>query len=220
MSGKKIRNTKQPNRAGSLTSEPAIVPSEMEGLQVELARAQLAKTKTEWEQLKRPWYRNGLEILKVAGAIAALVVALAGGALQIWTGALTAQNASLQAQTDRAQIRLNSVSLFASPLKEVPDELIGDLRDPTLKITVVGWNKGDSEAWKKEKISDALLVRAALDVGCNDFGSAQQDLDGAKDNDVDHATNIDDYKKEVTDLQIQYDDAVANGQNFDACSSP
>ena len=73
--------------------------------------AQLAK-------MNKPFWRDGVELLKVAGSISGLLIVLVGGYLQITSDALTYKNDQLERRLEKAKSRLNYMSGFVSALKK------------------------------------------------------------------------------------------------------
>lgn len=171
-----------------------------------LEKAQKALLDAQLRQLTVPVWRQGTEILKVGGAIAALLIVLVTGYLQISNSTLTGERDRLQKQVDTMKDRLSYMTTFVADLKRIPESF-------TKEIGIAKMTK----KWSAQKRSDAYVLLAAFDAGCRSFESAKANLRAA----VALSNNppeLDRYFKAIVDLQSQSDQAGADVRRIEACT--
>jgi len=171
-----------------------------------LEKAQKALLEAQLRQLTVPFWRQGTEILKIGGAIAALLIVLVTGYFQISNSILTGERDRLQKQVDTMKDRLSYMTTFVADLRRIPESFTKEVG--TAKMT---------RKWSAQKRSDAYLLLAAFDAGCRSFDNAKVNLRAAAAL-SNNPPELDRYFRAIVDLQSQADQAGADLRRIEACS--
>lgn len=171
-----------------------------------LEKVQKALLEAQLQQLTIPFWRQGTELLKIAGAIAALIIVLVTGYFQISSSILTGERDRLQMQVDAMKDRLSYMTTYVADLRRIPESFAEEIG--TVKMT---------KKWSAQKRSDAYVLLAAFDAGCHRFESARTNLIKAETL-SNNPVELDRYFKAIVDLQSQSDQAGADLRRIEACT--
>lgn len=91
-----------------------------------LEKAQKALLEAQLRQLTVPFWRQGTELLKIGGAIAALLIVVVTGYFQISSAILTSERDRLQIQVNAMRDRLSYMTTYVADLRRIPESFEGN----------------------------------------------------------------------------------------------
>ncbi len=171
-----------------------------------LEKAQKALLEAQLRQLTVPFWRQGTELLKIGGAIAALLIVVVTGYFQISSAILTSERDRLQIQVNTMRDRLSYMTTYVADLRRIPESFSREIG--TVKAT---------KKWSAQKRSDAYVLLAAFDAGCHRFDSAKANLRAAESL-SNNPLELERYFQAVVDLQSQSDQAGIDLRRMEACA--
>ena len=170
-----------------------------------LALSQVALADAQTAKLKQPFWRDGIEIVKVSGAIAGLTAILLGAYFQLKYSVLTLKKENLEFQIEIGNKRLTYANSLSSYLKTIPNDII---ETPDNKVV--------DEKWRRETKSDAYILMAMFETGCGNFSSARANIAEARKYDTDK-TDFEDILAAIGSYERDYKTEAAASKEMPSC---